>query len=216
MLLNRLQSLLGGIYDARIGHDIYDFLITDRSRLPEKALSRGADEELVIAHDAQGCAMSLYIDPAVLDRLHAADPLRELHSGNVADFWTVLEGVSHFQYVAWNARHDKGVSLHELELQAEIDKYVSTFWMMRRQHPQRFPAELARILFGKTRVDPALAGDRAALYRAATRHAERYCRNLEQTLRQMAGGRDGEGILASLRRFYRWGNARKLAHIEGL
>ena len=216
MLLRRLQNLLGGIYDVRTGHDIYDFLITDRSCLPREARSHKADEQLLVAQGANECAVSLYIDPDVLMRLQAADPLRALHSGNVADFWTVLEGVSHFQYLAWNARHDKQVSLHELELQAEIDKYVSSFWMLRRQQPERFPAELARILFGHTRIDPVLAGDRAPLYRAATRQAERFCRDLEQNLRRGPGGRGGRGILASLRRFYRLTDARKLAHIERL
>ena len=35
MLLRRLQELIGGIYDVRIAHDVYDFLVTDRARLPE-------------------------------------------------------------------------------------------------------------------------------------------------------------------------------------
>lgn len=34
MLLSRLQGLIGGIYDVRIAHDVYDFLVTDRRRLP--------------------------------------------------------------------------------------------------------------------------------------------------------------------------------------
>ncbi len=49
--------------------------------------------------------------------------------------WTALEGVSHFVYLAWNAGHDKPVSLLELEMQAEVDKYVGSYWLMRRQLP---------------------------------------------------------------------------------
>jgi len=47
--------------------------------------------------------MSLYLDPALLQRLAREDPLTRLHAGNVADCWTALEGVSHFLYLAWNA-----------------------------------------------------------------------------------------------------------------
>jgi len=216
MLLNRLQTLLGGIYDARVGCDIYDYLVTDRAALPAGCHSRGADEELLVLSHEGECAMALYIDPAVLGRLQASDPLRELNSGNVADFWTVLEGVSHFQYLAWNAHHDRSVSLHELELQAEIDKYVSSFWVLRRQRPQHFPAELARLLFESTRIDPMLAGERAPIYRAATHHAERFCRSLERLLRAARPRHDSPRILASLRRFYRLNDARKRAHIARL
>src|SRR5437773_5837365 len=156
MLLSRLQHLLGGIYDVRIAHDVYDFLVTDRGRLPHAARSGVADEELLVAQPADGSdevVMSLYLDPALLERLRREDPLRRLHAGNLADCWTALEGVSHFLYLAWNAGHDRPVSLLELEMQAEVDKYVVSYWLLRRQFPQRFPAELRRMLFERTRID---------------------------------------------------------------
>ena len=54
-----------------------------------------------------------------------------LNENNVADYWTALEGVSHFTYYAWNAARDKPVSLFELELQAEVDKFVTTGILLR-------------------------------------------------------------------------------------
>jgi len=217
MILRHLQDLIGDIYDVRIAHDVYDFLVTDRSRLPAGARSGPADEELLVAQHEDGSrdeiALALYLDPEVLDRLKRADPIERLHDGNVADYCTALEGVSHFLYLAWNAGHDKPVSLLELEMQAEVDKYVASYWLMRRQFPDRFPAELLRLLFERTRVDPRLAGARENLYREASRYAERFCRRLERSLRGARGRPLGE-VLAELRRFYRFTNARKVAHIE--
>src|SRR5205085_658677 len=86
--LSRLQHLLGGIYDVRIAHDVYDFLVTDRGRLPHTARSGVGDEELLVAQPADGSdevVMSLYLDPALLERLRREDPLRRLHAGNLAD-----------------------------------------------------------------------------------------------------------------------------------
>ena len=80
-------------------------------------------------------ALSLYLDPALLRRLAAADPLERLHGGNVADCLTALEGVSHFLYLVWNASHDRPVSLLELEMQAEVDKFIVSHWLLRRQVP---------------------------------------------------------------------------------
>jgi len=217
MLLTRLQDLISGIYDVSIAHDVYDFLVTDRSHLPAVARSGQADEELIVAQpeeDSGGeVGMSLYLDPALLERLRLADPMVRLHDGNVADYWTALEGVSHFLYLAWNAGHDRPVSLLELEMQAEVDKYVASYWLMREQLPGRFPAELLSLLFERTRIDSRLARGRENLYREASRYAEKFCRRLDHSLRGARGDSAGE-VLAELRRFYRLTNARKLAHIE--
>ncbi|MGQ0835207.1 MAG: hypothetical protein ACT4O5_09855 [Gammaproteobacteria bacterium] len=212
MILRQLQELIGGIYDVSLAHDVYDFLCTDRASLP--AASRAAsDEQLIVAHESDAIGVSLYLDPALLERLRKADPIRRLDAGNVADYCTALEGVSHFVYFAWNAGHDKGVSLLELELQAEIDKYVASCWLLRRQFPDRYPAELLRVLFERARIDPALAGERANLYRAASRYAERFCRRIERALREGRAEPERE-VLAELRRFYRLTDAHKRAHIE--
>jgi hypothetical protein len=217
MILKRLQDFIGDIYDVSIAHDVYDFLVTDRQHLPAAARTTGpTDEELIVAQPEEGdgeIAMSLYLDPRLLERLDRADPMERLHDGNVADYLTALEGVSHFVYLAWNAGHDKPVSLLELEMQAEVDKYVGSYWLMRRQLPDRFPAELLRLLFERTRIDPRLAAGRENMYREASRYAEMFCRRLERSLR---GARDPSQaeVLTELRRFYRLTNARKVAHIQ--
>ena len=224
MLLTRLQSLIGGIYDVSIAHDVYDFLVTDRRRLPAAARGGTAEEELIVAQPAEGgdeLAVSLYLDPELLGRLTREDPLVRLHGGNVADWCTALEGVSHFLYLAWNAGHDKPVSLLELEMQAEVDKYVVSYWLLRRQSPQHFPAELRRLLFERFRVDPgAAAAGRAQVYREASRYAGKFCARLERLLARshaaLSGAAADDAVLAELRRFYRLTHARKRSLIEAI
>ena len=213
MILKRIQDLIGGIYDVPIAHDVYDFLVTERPRLPQAAPQAASEEELIIVEERDAVGVSLYLDPELLERLRRADPLEHLHAGNVADYWTALEGVSHFVYFAWNAGYDKPVSILELEMQAEIDKYVASFALLRRQSPQRFPAELMRLLFERTHVDPSLARGRQRMYRAASRYAEKFCRQLERGLRD-SRTELGHDVLAQLRRFYRLSDGRKMAHIE--
>jgi hypothetical protein len=220
MLLSRLQALIGGIYDVSIAHDVYDFLVTDRRQLPQSAQGEGPEEQLIVAQPLAGSnevALSLYLDAGLLARLAQADPLERLHAGNVADWWTALEGVSHFLYLAWNAGHDKPVSLLELELQAEVDKYVASYWLLRRQSPGHFPAELRRLQFARTRLDPQLSAEQGALYREASRYAEKFCGRLEQTLARSGERAAGDSeVLAALRRFYRLTPGRKRALIDAL
>jgi hypothetical protein len=220
MILRQLQQLIGGIYDVSVTHDVYDFLVTSRSHLPSAVRESTSDEELIVAEGRDSVGVSLYLDPDLLNRLQRSSPLVTLNQENVADYWTALEGVSHFMYFAWNAGHDKPVTLLELELQAEIDKYVASYLLLRQQYPGRFPRELLHILFERTRIDPLLANGRESLYRAATRHAERFCRRLARSLSESGSAVTGSllegGVLAELRRFYRLTDARKVAHIERL
>ena len=215
MVLQQLQDLLAGIYDLSMQYRVDDFLVTERANLPPAMRHSDTDEQVVVVDGGEEAAVGLFLDPQLLARLAAANPVEALHSGNVADYWTALEGVSHFIYLAWNAGYDRGVSLLELELQAEIDKYVTSWWLLREQDPERYPAELHRLLFERTRVDPRLAGERVDMYREANQYAARFCRRLERSL-IAEGARQQRETLCQLRRFYRLSRERKMNHIQRL
>jgi len=214
-MLRPLQHLLETINDAPCGHDVRDFLVTRRDCLPPERRAHAADEELVLVQWRRGNYLALYIDESVLRRLARRDPLQRLDSGNIADFWIALEGVSHFSYLMWNASHSRGISQLDLELQAEVDKYIAAFWLLKAQHPGHIPRELYPLLFERTHINAQLPLARQQLYAAASRYAARFCLGLQSALlsnrpvlRQKA--------IAALRRFYRMGAATKVRHIEAL
>lgn len=213
MVVSQIQGLLAAIYDLPVVHEIGDFLFTDRRLLPAELRANAADEQVLVSEGSQSAAIGVFVDACVLQRLERTNPMRRLDGDNIADFWTALEGVSHFMYLVFNAGHDRPVSLLELELQAEVDKYVGSLWLLRAQGPARFPRELHRLLFERAQVDPLLAGERAGLYQRANGYAARFCRRLE---RQLTTRRNGlaRDMLAELRRFYRFGSAHKRHHIE--
>ena len=212
--LASLQAALAEIYDLPATPDVVDYLMTDRAHLAGVGETRNTDEQLIVAEEGDTLSLALYIDARVLARLARRDPFAALTQHNLADYLTVAEGVSHFVYVAWNAGFDKPVTLLELELQAEVDKYVLGAWLLREQGG-RFPHELHRALFERVRVDPEAAAERAGLYRTASCYAARFCRRVAAGLARETRGATRE-LLAELRRFYRWGNVRKLHHIEQL
>ena len=211
--LASLQATLAEIYDLPATPDVLEFLMTDPASLARLDGARATDEQLIVAQDGETLSLGLYIDAAVLERLERRDPFAALTQHNLSDYLTVAEGVSHFVYVAWNAGFDKPVTLLELELQAEVDKYVLGVWLLRQQGAGRYPRELHRALFERTRIDPAAAAGRAGLYHQASTYAGRFCRRVAAGLAHGTRGATRE-LLAELRRFYRWGNARKLRHIE--
>lgn len=217
-MLQEFQELLAGIYDLPTHYRVDEFLVTEREHLPSPARESETDEQLLVQEQGGAAAVSLFLDAALLERLASANPLQTLHAGNLQDYWTALEGVSHFLYLAWNAGFDRGVTLLELELQAEIDKYVASWWLLREQNPERCPAELHYLLFERARIDAGLAGERIALYRAANQFAARFCRRLERQLTAHAARRPPRRVhaetLSELRRFYRLTRERKVSHIR--
>src|SRR5215510_6834534 len=137
-MLQELQGLLATIYDVPVVHDVTDFLLTDRRHLPAALQSIAADEHVLVTEEDSTLWLGVFLEAAVLERLASENPLEALHEGNIADYWTALEGVSHFVYLAWTAGHDRPVTLLELELQGEIDKYVLSAWLLREQGDGRF------------------------------------------------------------------------------
>jgi hypothetical protein len=211
MLLAKLQTLLHELYALDVGYGVDDFLITDA--VFARALDAGGrdvDEKLLIAEADGEAEVALYLERELLDRLQQRDPLTALDAANLADFWAALEGVSHFTYYAWNAQREKPVTLFELELQAEVDKFVTT-GMLLRQQSGREPHELHGWLFDKPRLDAQLSGEERERYARANRYAGKYCQRLAPALMRGAGH---EHTRRELRRFYRLSQTSKLAHID--
>jgi hypothetical protein len=216
MLLRELQRLIAGLYDAPAEHDVYDYLITDAAHaaaLQGSATAPPTDEQLLVAEDAEGIELSLYLDRAVIERLDLRCPLRLLSDENLADYCTALEGVSHFHYFVWSAGRERHVSLLELELQAEVDKYASALRLMLAQRDGRFPAELFERLFHRAQFAPHLSASELGRYEEAHRFAARFCRRLEERFLRRRQARP-DGLLAELRAFYRLGQHAKLRHAE--
>lgn len=209
MLLGNLQALLSEFYALDVPYRVDDFVTTDATFA--RALDGGGrqvDEKLLIAEADGEAEVCLYLEQRLLERLERSDPLSRLDGDNLEDFWTAFEGVSHFTYYAWNAARDKAVSLFELELQAEVDKFVATTRLLREQ-TGRDPAGLHGWLFDAPTLASDLGANERERYRRANRYAAKYCRRLTPGLAS-----DEAACQRELRHFYRLSQTKKLAHID--
>ena len=208
MVLRELQSLLARVYDVPNEYDVYDYLITDRHRLPSMPHEQ-VDEQVLLSETDEGMRVGVYIDDAVIKRLRDNNPLASLTDSNLADYCTALEGVSHFHYLTWRASREVPVSLLELELQAEVDKYVAAVWLLTAQRDGELPATLHERLFHHVRYARELDDESPRRYRTANRHAARFCRRLEERFLRRRQARP-EAWLGEMRMLYRCGHAEKL------
>lgn len=217
-MLANLQHQLERIYEIEIPHRVDDFLVTDPGFLQTvqgecAAGESSVEERLLVVQDGDSVDVALYLDNEIIGRLSDDDPTTCLHDGNLADYCTVMEGVSHFMYLLWNAIHERAVSLLELEMQAEIDKYVSTALLFGQQASGRVPSSLHGWLFDRPRFDASLDRSSMERYRDANHYASIYCARLEK--RYLSGAR-GAGLYNDLRRLYRLTHRAKIScAVEG-
>ncbi len=211
-MLAELQQQLSDIYQVESNHDVRDFLITDptlASYLGRNAMLANTEETLLVSQDDDGLLLSLFLDGEMLERLESANPLDRLKAGQLDDLWKVLEGVSHFHCVAWKAGQDRSVTLLELELQGEIDKFVSTALLALAQADTELLTRLHSWLFDEVRFHADLDEEQVDRYRAANDYAARFCHRIREQLVQ-----NDTAAFAELRQFYRLQAEDKISHIH--
>ena len=206
-MLGRVQRGLETLYRVDTGVAVDDFMI-DESTRDRLVAERRPREQLLAGEDAGEMALALLVDPAALANLERHDPGHDLGDHNLGDFLLAVEGGSHFIYAVWCAQAERPVSQLELELQAEVDKYVTC---LLSADPERDASSRWRErLFGEPCYEPDLDADERSRYRAANDNAHRYAAFLET---EFVARRRIPEMLGELRRFYRHGLAGKLSTI---
>jgi hypothetical protein len=182
--LRWLQSRLEHFYGLERAPDVIDFV---------QIADPDSRETLLLREQAGELELALLL-PAAADE--GPDP-------STGDLWLQLvEGVSHFVYIAERARTGLPATRLELELQAEVDKFVLLTLRRRPAHTSRCRGLLDQ-LYAKVRfLDPpgSEAFDR---YRLANDLAARFVSRL-----LVRGG--WNRVENELRRFYRSGQAEKI------
>ena len=190
----RIQAKLSRLYGIDETPSVDDFI---------EASDHGDREVLVIVERGgeEEVELSLRLPRAAVEGRPSFDQLCQ-----------IVEGVSHFLYVVERARHELPATQLELELQAEVDKYVllahgPALAAGRARFEAGRAARIRRTLFDRVSyVDPpgTETGDR---YRFANDLAAGFAARLEK--RFARHGRF-EQMRAALRRFYCAGQAEKI------
>ncbi|MDH5408327.1 MAG: hypothetical protein OEZ33_07860 [Gammaproteobacteria bacterium] len=212
-MLDTLQQHLAQIYELDTELSVLDFLITDpllATKYDKSPNARTIDEKLLVCQNDETLDIALYINRDVLHQLEQDNPFDSLNDNNIHQFWIALEGVSHFNYLVWNARFDRPVSLFELELQAEVDKFVLTIMLLNQQENIFLTRHVLQHLFLQSSYDEQL--NRAELWRyiRANYFACHYCEGITALFSQT---HKVNQLHNELRRFYRLTQHYKLRHI---
>lgn len=203
-LESRLQQALAGLYRIEGTPPVDAFRVEEEFFVALGLDGDRAREALLVHHDGEATHLALFLARSV--RAGAAGFLRGLERGEVDDldaFCAALEGVSHFVYFTF-AGDERPVSRLELELQAEVDKFLFL-----RSVVGLDGDGLLEQLFDSFQLADGLEPDERERYLVANRAARRYAR---WSHRAFERGR-GEEAMADARRLYRMPARAKLAHI---
>jgi hypothetical protein len=209
MRLDALQYKLETIYEFQVEQRIDDYLTTDQKFVAEITRSEGsAREQVLLRQEGNDYWLSLYLDEQVYNRFSQPSVPEAMCHQQAGDFCLAVEGVSHFLYLCWNVNYEREVTKLELELQAEVDKYLMLLEFATTDSGLVHPW-----LFDNWKLEEGLNDEEQARYEKANRYASKYCKGLQQ--RYTGIGQTNE-MLRELRRFYRKTQKQKLHMIDSL
>ena len=198
-MLSDLQHALEIIYGVSSPGRVEDFLMQKAALLELGAIVR-APEELFVLQQPEGVEIALYISDDILASLPRLQLSGALLEGFLPAYSTAAEGVSHFVYLSLQAMRDRAVSLLELEVQAEIDKFATALLYLWRRGERQRSGELRSRLFDHVGYRADLDPGERDRYAIANRLARGYSAFLESKF--IADNRL-EGLLRELRHAYR-------------
>ena len=174
-----VQEKLERLYALERGPDVLEFVRPTRG---------GGREQLLIREHEDGLELSLELPR------HARGP----------DAWLqTLEGVSHFVYIVERARTGLPATQLELELQAEVDKFVLLALELDAFGAAQADS-LHELLYERVSFLHAPDTEAGERYRLANQLAARF-------VRRVVDAEPRELRLSLLRRFYRSGQTEKIA-----
>jgi hypothetical protein len=204
-----LQRMVERLHGVAIGESVTEYLV-DKSLLHTIPGARqDVPEQLFVREEADGLAIALYIDAQIITTLERDNPLRHLYRGNLEAFAIAVEGVSHFVLLAYRAQREWPVTQLELEMQAEVDKFVSAWLLLAVQgQPLVQTAQpLLACFFDFYQLRETLSPGERERYDAASRAAARYCVHLVHVYER---DHTSQRIAEDVRAFSRRGLADKL------
>jgi hypothetical protein len=201
-----VQRRLEALYALEPEAPVTDFLIrqADAVHLP------GGGSRTLVSEEGDDVSVGVVLEEAIGEQLTRADPRVRLDASNLGGFSILTEEVSHFLYLLFCARAQRSITQLELELQAEVDKYLTAVFFLSFQNEGAVSSRLRRLLFRGYRLAEGLSAERAERYRTAAQLADRYCAYLESRFLRRSRLTD---LAREARRFYRLGQRQKLERI---
>ena len=214
-IVDMVQQDLEALYRINTGVPVSAYVIDAHllSLLTKGALGPERDR-LLIGEEIPGhLDLAVYLHTSRLELLQDLDPRKRLGTGTLCALLNVIEEVSHFVLVLWSNAEDRQLSHFDLELQAEIDKYLLCCQYLLTQGLafENILTALELVLFERFSLQLDLEEEELERYQRSNQLAHAYIRHLRRTF---VLGKLWHLMFEEARGFYRLSRMQKLAHIQ--
>ena len=195
-MIEAIQKKLEGIYRLPILPQVRQYLLSPAQF--QSIANAGFDQPQVLYLDEEtDASVGIYLGKKIFKNI-----TRNNHVFSLQDLCVVAEEVSHFVYLLWSKCNGKRINLLDLEIQAEVDKFLITEGM--------FPDKksMIEIMFNQIRMRKNLTKDQADRYWFANRMGKKLAMDWEETKIPF------EKKLKWLKFFYRQSPKRRISMIE--
>lgn len=206
--LTMLQLTLETYYDIDPPYSISEFVCHSAQTDTGTSCCKGTTPEmLVYREDGTNLDISLFLNPSLMTNLCTETYKNTWIDQSFDNGCIVLEGVSHFLYMVFNAHFDRQVSMLDLEIQAEIDKFL--FAVLDTEYRESSD-KLLQKLFCEVSYREDLSDALKHRYEQANSLAYRYCQWLQSTYELKSSNKS---LLAEVGKVYRLNSTAKQEHI---
>ncbi len=213
MLIEQVQNQLEYLYGIGLPERAQNYLINKDEALKFLEVPQKIPKELFLVRQQEQdtVEVALFLDGKLLKNLDKHNPFVSLNEKNLSDFCILIEGVSHFVYFLWKAYKHHAITQLEMELQAEIDKFLMLLFYLRGGDTETaISHQLFEALFEDFRLFESLTAEKQERYLTASTLAMRYCHRLQK---RFANAKDFQSLLNEIRQFYNFSQEQKIIHI---
>jgi hypothetical protein len=209
MKLCEIQKEIETTYQIDCPFLVDEFLLDEQHR--KSFLSRApwlahSQEALLVEQEDKNLHVGLLFDSDLLE-WSRNQAFKNLSPAHFSQAGPLIEGVSHFVYLLWRAEQERPVTQLELELQAEVDKFI----LLSREGSPENSEKILEGLFSDVAWLDTLCPEERQRYELSLKMATKYCRFLKT---RFLTPHPQEGFLPEIRSFYRMSQAEKIRHIQ--
>ncbi|EKD50181.1 MAG: hypothetical protein ACD_62C00620G0002 [uncultured bacterium] len=211
-LIELIQARIESLYGIKIGAKAGDYLIGEDELfelLPAHQQTVVPKELFLVNPDPDNdtVEVALFLDSKLKENLSHRNPLERLCAENIGDFCALIEGISHFVCYLHKAHLNREITQLELELQAEIDKFLLLSLLTYSDEANSY--QLIDVLFEGYAINEALALDQIERYETASTLAKKYCASLACDIK----ARRIKNLVKKIREFYSLSQEEKIRMI---
>jgi len=193
--VQRIDEKLKQLTGTKNSLQLLDFLITTQKQ-----------NALLVTEDRGEASVAVCLTGELVERLKDQLYPRDFSIDSLSDLSVAVEELSHFNYYCDRAMRNLELTGFELELQAEVDKFIFALDCLHQRNEEDLRDRLFEVMFGSLKLGDWVSPEEEERYQRAHEVARSFCRKL------LDQNPDAGGAIRHAQSFYQSSLEEKIRH----